>query len=798
MNDAANVPPPVAAPAEHFVSDMQPNASNSEAIDVRMLVRSDSSSSENRDSMTGLPPSTGTLARLQRNPSSHLYDFDSAFDAYRPSLPGGNAVEKASTTAQETKWQWESVLGQPTTASATQRRGCDLITYSLFRSSWVYLVVLGILSSVLAFLVDEAVLGITHIHVLVTNLGSNWLAQFFLYVGYRILILLLGVVLTYFICPNAAGSGIPEMRSILGGFVLPNYLSGLALVSKCLGLTCALGSGLSIGKEGPFVHLSCIIATQLLRLNIFRDIQRSPDLTHHALSAACAVGVTAAFGTPIGGVLFSIEVTTTYYMTSNYWRAFFCSVVGVIMFRWLNTISDNSRNLSLFTTDAEFHFDSLESILFLLLAVGCGVLAGVFVKTYSYVLNLRRRWLSVWGNQPFKYAAAVGFVLAVADYIVGACMLVSNRALIDDMFLAKDINTSNATILFEKFHATWGTPSLPLNLSLLFAIRYISSAISATVAIPNGVFTPVFALGAVLGRLFGETLAFIAPDSWVIVPAGYAIVGAASFAAGVTGTFSIAVIVFELTQKFTYMIPVLLAVLVGRAVAGFISLDMYETIARDRNLPQWPDLTKQASYGLVASDLMHPVPEHFLTRHQTMASLAKILDDAPPDVSVFPVVDDAKSMIFLGVVERDEVDAMLQAWQHCAAGVSAPTPHTFLLSPKMTPSHSMATQDGGDETPPAMTPTSRARGLTSQLAVAGLTDEQSKELHANGRVDLVGLELLSLDAENVHVHRDSFASKVILLISVHKTPQLYVTGKGKLIGVIYAEDLVARSRFLAL
>jgi chloride channel 2 len=186
------------------------------------------------------------------------------------------------------------------------------------------------------------------------------------------------------------------MRSILGGFVLPHYLSAQALISKCFGLIFALGSGLSIGKEGPFVHLSCIIANQLLRLRMFRDLKRSPDLTHHALSSACAVGVTAAFGTPIGGVLFSIEVTTTYYMTNNYWRAFFASVVGAIMFRWLNLLSgNNDRNASLFTTtDVEqFHskYSSIETLFFLPLAIIAGILGGIFVKTFSWFIHARRR-----------------------------------------------------------------------------------------------------------------------------------------------------------------------------------------------------------------------------------------------------------------------------------------------------------------------------------------------------------------------------------------------------------------------
>ncbi|OQS07350.1 Amino Acid-Polyamine-Organocation (APC) Family, partial [Thraustotheca clavata] len=750
------------------------------------------SPSPHRESISSI-----SLAHMHRG-SSNEYAFDVTFDTYRPKLPTihGHDVMNGLPTSPEKKWQWEQMMENRERVNMKSK--WDAIAYALFRSSWIYLALLGVMASVTAFGVDAAVYGITELLNIVTNLGSNYISRILLYVGYRVCILMLGVTLTFFICPNAAGSGIPEMRSILGGFVLPHYLSGQALVAKFLGLTFALGSGLSIGKEGPFVHLSCIIANQLLRLNWFRDIKRSPDLTHHALSAACAVGVTAAFGTPIGGVLFSIEVTTTYYMTSNYWRAFFCSVIGVIMFRWLNSVSGNDRDAALFTTKMEFHSASFETIFFLFLAIVCGILAGIFVKAFSWCVAFRRRHLSIWGTKPFKFAAAVGCLFAIIDYAYGNCMLISSRSIIDDMFLAKDLNHSNHTILYDKNKAFYGSSSLPLNLSLFFIIRFFATAISATVAIPNGIFTPVFALGAVLGRLFGEFLAYVAPHA-EIVPAGYAIVGAASFTAGVTGTFSIAVIVFELTQQLTYMIPVLLAVLLGRAIAGFISLDMYETIARDKSLPQWPDLTRQASYSLVASDLMQPMPPFVITRRQTREDLATLLQSTPEHITRFPVVDETSNMIFLGVVDRDEVEALLQSWNHCVDG--AIVPRVFGLSPpSMARVGSMgefeSSSPESDKT--MMTPRSRHMGLTSQLAVAGLTPDQAIALRINTIVDLVGCELLSLDAENVHVHRDTFASKVILLISVHKTPELYVTGKGRLLGVIYASDLVARSRFFAL
>jgi chloride channel 2 len=71
--------------------------------------------------------------------------------------------------------------------------------------------------------------------------------------------------------------------------------------------------------------------------------------------------------------------------------------------------------------------------------------------------------------------------------------------------------------------------------------------------------TPVFAIGAGLGRLFGELLLHI-PGCSRVIPGGYAVVGAAAFSAAVTGKISIAVVVFELTGQLSFAIPVLLAV----------------------------------------------------------------------------------------------------------------------------------------------------------------------------------------------------------------------------------------------
>jgi len=125
--------------------------------------------------------------------------------------------------------------------------------------------------------------------------------------------------------PMAAGSGIPEVKTILGGFVITKFLGGWTLLLKSTGLILAVASGLNLGKEGPLVHVACCIGNVMCRLfdkfhyNEGTQIIRSRkwlswSITYvvvkkrEALSAASAAGVAVAFGAPIGGVLFSLEV----------------------------------------------------------------------------------------------------------------------------------------------------------------------------------------------------------------------------------------------------------------------------------------------------------------------------------------------------------------------------------------------------------------------------------------------------------------------------------------------------------
>jgi chloride channel 3/4/5 len=116
----------------------------------------------------------------------------------------------------------------------------------------------------------------------------------------------------------AAGSGIPEIKTILSGFVIPHFLDLNVLVVKAVGATFIVATGACLGKEGPFVHISTCIAWLVAQwLPKYRENGRK---MREILSAGCSSGLSVAFGAPIGGVLFSYEVRRPLVPWTVSWR----------------------------------------------------------------------------------------------------------------------------------------------------------------------------------------------------------------------------------------------------------------------------------------------------------------------------------------------------------------------------------------------------------------------------------------------------------------------------------------------
>lgn len=235
-----------------------------------------------------------------------------------------------------------------------------------FGGNWVLLTLLGVVTALVAFAMDFCIR-----HILQLRFAMiSYMASFPAYVAWLLFtvgLALFAVATTHYLEEHAIGSGIPQMKAIIQGTRIFNYLSQRTLLSKFVGTTFASGSGLPVGKEGPFVHMASIIAEQLMQM-LFRVVHSNTTQRLEMLAAAAAVGVASNFGAPIGGVLFSIEVTSTYFAVRNYWRGFYASVVGAFVFRLLAVLIKDERTLTaLFTTQFdEYPFDMQEMFAFTL------------------------------------------------------------------------------------------------------------------------------------------------------------------------------------------------------------------------------------------------------------------------------------------------------------------------------------------------------------------------------------------------------------------------------------------------
>ena len=140
----------------------------------------------------------------------------------------------------------------------------------------------------------------------------------------------------------------------MAGVQLPGMLSKETFISKVLGMICMLSSGMSLGKEGPFVHISGCLSMILP----YRELEINKTLKHQFMTAAVAVGVTCTFGAPIGGVLFAVEVSSSTFTVSNLWKSFFTSTVTVLFFKSVGKLGITS----IFTADASYFYSGTRAV----------------------------------------------------------------------------------------------------------------------------------------------------------------------------------------------------------------------------------------------------------------------------------------------------------------------------------------------------------------------------------------------------------------------------------------------------
>lgn len=397
---------------------------------------------------------------------------------------------------------------------------------------------------------------------------------------YKFLLFSITSLLLAFIAANTVkgtkyvrNSGIAEVKAVINGLVLKDFLSLKLLVIKWLGLLLMVSSGAWIGKEGPLVHISC--ASSALIMKFFPIWNENEAKKREILVAASAAGISVAFNTPIGGVIFTLEQLTSYFNPSDkMWTSFVCSMVGIVV---LNSFKDGIE--AYVTMDNQWL--SVELFGFILLGILGGCYGFLFNKLNLRFAELRERLITPKGT---RFQVLEILVLSAVTSIV-TYPLVFPRLPLSSLIgiLYRDCNTDNNLSASAGLCDVDNNSSIIL-LTLTGIIGTLLTAYTFGTIIPSGILMPSLVIGGIVGRLMGIIMELIQQSSpyltnlcensqqLCISPGAYAVVGSAAFLTGVTKmTVWVVVTVFELTGALTYVLPIMITVMIARIVSDFFT-----------------------------------------------------------------------------------------------------------------------------------------------------------------------------------------------------------------------------------
>ncbi|HEY9640801.1 MAG TPA: chloride channel protein [Coleofasciculaceae cyanobacterium] len=307
-------------------------------------------------------------------------------------------------------------------------------------------------------------------------------------------------------------------------------------VTKLVAASISLGSGASLGPEGPSVEIGAYFS-----LLLGQALQVSQERRRLLLSAGAAAGLAAGFNAPIAGVFFALEVVSKTTFAAS---AASAVLLSAVVAAWIAQIGLGSQPA--FALPAY----EVRSLMELPLYVGLGLLASVLSLLYVRSLKLSQRCFQgeVAG---LRWLAQIPQPLH--PVIAGLCLGIV--ALWLPQILGVGYETVESMLQDVQF---------PLHLVIsLLVVKLVMTALSFGSGFVGGVFAPALFLGASLGSMYGKVLAIALPmlHDYMASPPAYAMVGmAAVLAASVRAPLTSILLLFELTHDYRIVLPLMTAV----------------------------------------------------------------------------------------------------------------------------------------------------------------------------------------------------------------------------------------------
>lgn len=446
--------------------------------------------------------------------------------------------------------------------------------------------------------------------------------------------LLLGTII-YFLSREARGEGPPgvmEAIELRGGRIHSRVAAVKALASSI-----CIGSGGSVGPEGPVVHIGGSIGS------IIGQLLRLPEAWIKTLVlCGAAGGISATFNAPIGGVMFALEVLSRRYIPGNLFYIVISSVTAdVIAHHFLGdqpafVISPDLLNIELHS--------AWEVIPYIVLGIICGLASMAFVRFFYKSEDIFKRVGIPGYLKPVLGGIIVGIIGMYYFDIFGVGY--------GEGYGLGGISIENGGI--DK--ALLGELTIGTMLAL-FALKMVATSASLTSGGSGGIFAPSLFIGSMLGGAFGLAVHKLIPgitsESEAITSASYALVGMGAFFAGVVrGPITAILLLFEVTRNYGLILPLMTAIVFSTVISRSLNRGSIYTLGLTR---RGIDFHRQVEAGILGTiTVSKAMTRNYPSIPPSMPIPTLLEEFHKSGHHGFPVVDE--NGIFSGVVTLTDIE----------------------------------------------------------------------------------------------------------------------------------------------
>ncbi len=409
-------------------------------------------------------------------------------------------------------------------------------------------------------------------------------------------------------------AGIMEAAALSGG-----RLRWKRMPIKTVAAALSIGFGASVGPEDPSVQIGAGLGSM-----VGQAVRLSDERVRALVAAGAAGGIAAAFNAPIAGVFFALEIILGEISGSALGIVLLAAVISAV---FTQAVSG---------AQPAFHIPAyaFKSAAELPLYLGLGLLAGPVAALYVRLLYLAQDGFHRWHIPSWLKPAAAGLAVGLVGLFLPQVMGVG----------------------YEVIEQVLGGGQLALGLLLaLLVAKLILTPISIGGGFPGGVFAPSLFVGAVLGAAYGLLLDQLFP-ALNVAPAALALVGMAAVLAGaVHAPLTAILLLFEMTNDYRIILPLMFAVFVSLAVSRRIQPDSVYALGLARKgirLQHGRDV--DVLDGLRVSEVMQPDP---LVLYE-LDTLSKAVDTlTTTHRQGLPVLNAAEALV--GILTVQDIDRAL-------------------------------------------------------------------------------------------------------------------------------------------